>query len=252
LIGIDAIRDTIAMAHLRPFEGARHVFIFDGAERLSGDAANALLKLLEEPPPNVLLVLLAEDAESVLPTVRSRCRTMHLRPLSEDQVAAIIAQQKPDLPGADRQLLARLADGAPGWALDLAEAGGLDLYQNLIDLLESLPALDAVQLHKTADRFSGASGESAYRTFITLLQWWLARAIRATAEKAGGASGEAVDEVVSGEAALTARLTQPGLEPWLKAWEKVAALTLRADAVNLDRKQVVLNAFFELASAARG
>ena len=55
-----------------------------------------------------------------------------------------------------------------------------------------------------------------------------------------------------GEAALTARLTDRGLEPWLKAWEKVAVLTSRADAVNLDRKQVVLNAFFELASAARG
>ena len=58
--------------------------------------------------------------------------------------------------------------------------------------------------------------------------------------------------MVPGEAALTARLTQPGLEPWLKAWEKVAALSARADALNLDRKQVVLNTFFELAAAARG
>ena len=103
-------------------------------------------------------------------------------------------------------------------------------------------------MHKTADRFSGAAGEPAYRTFVALLQWWLGRAIRATAETAGGS----LDEVVPGEAALTMRLTERGLEPWLKAWEKVAALTARADAVNLDRKQVVLNAFFELASAARG
>jgi DNA polymerase-3 subunit delta' len=171
-----------------------------------------------------------------------------LRPLAEDQVAAIIAQQQPDLPDAERLLLARLADGSPGWALDLAEAGGLDLYRNLIGLLDSLPSLDSVQLHKTADRFGGASGEPAYRTFISLLQWWLGRAIRASAGTAGGS----LEEVVPGEAALTARLIQPGLEPWLKAWEKVAELTSRADAVNLDRKQVVLNAFFELASAARG
>lgn len=251
-ISVEDVRDVGRfLQHTAAMGGWRSVVV-DSADAMNANAQNALLKILEEPPPRTLILLVCHAPSRLLPTVRSRCRTMHLRPLSEDQVAAIIAQQKPDLPGADRQLLARLADGAPGWALDLAEAGGLDLYQNLIDLLESLPALDAVQLHKTADRFSGASGESAYRTFVTLLQWWLARAIRATAEKAGGASGEAVDEVVSGEAALTARLTQPGLEPWLKAWEKVAALTLRADAVNLDRKQVVLNAFFELASAARG
>jgi len=235
------LRHTAAM-------GGWRTVVVDSADAMNANAQNALLKVLEEPPQRTLLLLVCHAPSRLLPTVRSRCRTMHLRPLSEDQVAAIVAQQQPDLPAADRQLLARLADGAPGWALDLAEAGGLDLYRNLIGLLDSLPSLDAVQLHKTADRFGGASGEPAYRTFITLLQWWLGRAIRATAEKASGS----LEEVVPGEAALTARLTQRGLEPWLKAWEKVAELTSRADAVNLDRKQVVLNAFFELASAARG
>lgn len=235
------LRHTAAM-------GGWRTVVVDSADAMNINAQNALLKILEEPPPRTLLLLVCHAPSRLLPTVRSRCRTMHLRPLAEDQVAAIIAQQQPGLAAADRQLLARLADGAPGWALDLAEAGGLDVYRNLIGLLDSLPALDAVQLHKTADRFGGAAGEPAYRTFITLLQWWLGRAIRATAGQTSGS----LEEVVPGEAALTARLIQPGLEPWLKAWEKVAELTSRADAVNLDRKQVVLNAFFELAAAARG
>ena len=235
------------LRHTAAMGGWRSVVV-DAADAMNANAQNALLKILEEPPPRTLLLLVCHAPSRLLPTVRSRCRTLHLRPLSENQVAAIVGQQLPDLAADDRQLLARLADGAPGWALDLAEAGGLDLYRNLIGLLDSLPALDAVQLHKAADRFSGASGELAYRTFVSLLQWWLGRAIRTTAEKAGGS----LEEVVPGEAALTARLIQPGLEPWLKAWEKVSVLTARADAVNLDRKQVVLNAFFELASAARG
>jgi DNA polymerase-3 subunit delta' len=235
------LRHTAAM-------GGWRTVIVDSADAMNINAQNALLKILEEPPPRTLLLLVCHAPSRLLPTVRSRCRTLYLRPLLEDQVATILAQQQPDLPAAERQLLARLADGAPGWALDLAEAGGLDLYRNLIDLLESLPALDAVQLHKTADRFAGTAGEPAYRTFVSLLQWWLGRAIRTTAEKAGAT----LDEVVPGEAALTMRLTERGLEPWLKAWEKVAALTSRAEAVNLDRKQVVLNAFFELATAARG
>ena len=235
------------MRHTAAMGGWRTVIV-DAADAMNINAQNALLKLLEEPPPRTLLLLVCHAPSRLLPTVRSRCRTLDLRPLMEDQVATIIAQQQPDLADADRQLLARLADGAPGWALDLVEAGGLELYRNLIELLESLPALDAVQLHKTADRFAGAAGEAAYRTFISLLQWWLGRAIRVTASPAR----DAVGEVVPGEAALTARLTDRGLEPWLQAWEKVAALTSRADAVNLDPKQVVLNAFFELASAARG
>ncbi len=235
------LRHTAAM-------GGWRTVVVDSADAMNVNAQNALLKVLEEPPPRTLLLLVCHAPSRLLPTVRSRCRTLNLRPLAEDQVAAIIAQEQPDLPAAERQLLARLADGAPGWALDLAEAGGLDLYRNLIGLLDSLPSLDSVRLHKTADRFGGASGEPAYRTFMSLLQWWLGRAIRAAAEK----SSASLEEVVPGEAALTVRLTQPGLEPWLKAWEKVAELTSRADAVNLDRKQVVLNAFFELASAARG
>ncbi len=234
------LRHTAAM-------GGWRSIVVDSADAMNINAQNALLKILEEPPPRTLLLLVCHAPSRLLPTVRSRCRTMHLRPLSEDQVAAIIAQQQPDLPANDCQLLARLADGAPGWALDLAEAGGLDLYCNLITLLDSLPALDAVQLHKAADRFGGASGEPAYRTFISLLQWWVGLAIRVTAGKASGS----FEEVVPGEAALAARLTQPGLEPWLKAWEKVVELASRADAVNLDRKQVVLNIFFKLASAAR-
>ena len=250
LRGEISVEDVRAVGHFLQHTAAMggwRTVIVDSADAMNANAQNALLKILEEPPPRTLLLLVCHAPSRLLPTVRSRCRTLHLRPLSEDQVGAIIAQQKPDLPEPDRQLLTRLADGAPGWALDLAEAGGLDLYRSLIGLLDSLPTLDTVQLHKTADRFAPASGETAYRTFVSLLQWWLGRAIRTTATNTSAAP----DEVVSGEAALALRLTQRGLEPWLKAWEKVAELTLRADAVNLDRKQVVLNAFFELASAAR-
>lgn len=115
-IGIDAVRDAIAMANLRPFEGARHVFIFDGAEHLSVDAANALLKLLEEPPPNVLLVLLAQDAEGVLPTVRSRCLDVELRPMPIAQVARVLREEHGH--GAEQaEAAARLSRGCLGWAL---------------------------------------------------------------------------------------------------------------------------------------
>ena len=140
LIGIDAIRDTIAMAHLRPFEGARHVFIFDGAERLSGDAANALLKLLEEPPPNVLLVLLAEDAESVLPTVRSRCLAVELRPMPVAEVARVLREEHGQS-AEQAETAARLSRGCMGWALSAVSDQSLlaEVHQRMeriVDVVE--------------------------------------------------------------------------------------------------------------------
>ena len=247
-ISVEDIRDLGRFLRHTSAAGGWRTVIVDSADTMNVNAQNALLKLLEEPPPQTLLLLVCHAPSRLLPTVRSRCRTLNLRPLAEAQVVTVIAQQQPELPATERELLARLAGGSPGWALDLAEAGGLELYRELIALLDGLPALDAVRLHKTADRFGGTAGEPAYRTFVSLMHWWLGRAVRLSAAR----PHDAIDEVVPGEAALTARLTDRGLEPWLKAWEKVAALTERADAVNLDRKQVVLNAFFELAAAARG
>lgn len=247
-ISVEDVRDVGQFLRHTAAMGGWRTVIVDSADAMNVNAQNALLKILEEPPPQTLILLVCHAPSRLLPTVRSRCRTLHLRPLREEQVAAVIAEQAPDVGVDERAVLARLADGAPGWALDLAEAGGLELYGEMIGLLDSLPALDAVRLHKTADRFAAASGEPAYRTFMSLLRWWLDRAIRAAAAPTGGT----MTEVIGGEAALTARLTERGLEPWLKAWENVTTLIERADSVNLDRKQVALDTFFELASAARG
>ncbi|MDE2765753.1 MAG: DNA polymerase III subunit [Chloroflexota bacterium] len=119
LIGIEAVRDIIAAAHLRPYEGKRRVFIIEDAARMSTDAANALLKVLEEPPPDVLIVLLTEHADDLLATIRSRCQTLELRPMSVGEVARILQEEHgQDAEQAD--LLARLSRGCLGWALQAA------------------------------------------------------------------------------------------------------------------------------------
>lgn len=226
--------------------GAWRCVVVDAADEMNLNAQNALLKLLEEPPARTLLLLVCHAPSRLLPTVRSRCRTLLLRPLAEAQVADVLAAQRPELAPDDVALLARLAEGAPGRAVELADAGGLDLYRDLVGLLDSLPDLDGQRLHKTADKLSGVAAENAYRTFTGLLQWWLGRMIRSAASGA-----QEVEEVVPGEATLARRLAADGLEPWLKAWENTRELLVRGDSVNLDRKQVLMTAFFDLAAAAR-
>lgn len=120
LIGIDAVRDVIASAHLRPYEGRTRVYLIQGAERLSQEAANALLKVLEEPPPDVLMLLLTENEERVLPTVRSRCQTIQLNPMPVGEVAALLREER-GVPEDQAIAIARLSHGCLGWAIKAVE-----------------------------------------------------------------------------------------------------------------------------------
>lgn len=231
-ISVEDIRDAGSFLHHTAAMSDWRCMIVDAADEMNTNAQNALLKVLEEPPPRTLILLLAHAPSRLLPTIRSRCRALPLQPLSEEQVARVLAPTMPtDISQEDMRIIADISGGSPGRALELAEAGGLDLYRELTQLVETLPNVDSERLHTTSDKFGGPAGEAGYRTFLEILNWWLLRRIR------DGATSASRDGL--------------RLEPWLKAWENVNELTSRADSVNLDRKQVVLNTFFELSAAAR-
>ena len=120
LISIEQVRVVQKEASLRPYEGAFRVFIIDGVDRMSDEAANSLLKTLEEPPDQVVLVLLASDASSVLPTIRSRCRRLDLRPVGVDTIADHLVTTL-EVDSALAQEVARLSGGRIGWAVQAAQ-----------------------------------------------------------------------------------------------------------------------------------
>ncbi|MBI4236492.1 MAG: DNA polymerase III subunit delta' [Chloroflexi bacterium] len=137
---IDAVREMRAFATLQPFEAHGRVLIIDGAEAMTRDAANALLKLLEEPPPGVTLLLTTADEEAVLETVRSRCQPLRLRPLPFRRVAEVLQQQGVGPEEAER--LARLSGGRLEAALSLAQdAGPLKERQETLTELTGLAHL---------------------------------------------------------------------------------------------------------------
>ena len=120
-ISIDQVRQVQRDARLKPFEGSCRVVIIDGAESLSEETANSLLKILEEPPDGVILVLLATDASSVLPTITSRCKLLELRPLPLSLVAGELKTRF----GVGDEEVARVSGGRLGWALQAMEAPDL-------------------------------------------------------------------------------------------------------------------------------
>lgn len=245
-IVIDDVRKIGELFHQTADAGWRVVLI-DAADEMNRNAANAVLKILEEPPSKALILLVSHSPGRLLPTIRSRCRRLALNPLPTATICSLMAQHRPDLTDSETQALANLGEGSLGKALALAEEGGLDLYRDLIGLLSALPRLDVPALHAFAERVGRPDADSAWRTVTELTQWWLARLIRA-----GGREGRGMVEVVPGEAALMGRLlAAAGLDRWLDLWEKTGSLFARADAVNLDRKQALLTAFLAVERLSR-
>jgi DNA polymerase-3 subunit delta' len=228
---------------LTPAEGGWRIVIVDTADEMNRNAANAVLKILEEPPDRAILILVSDNPGRLLPTIRSRCRRLALRPLSDAVVAELISRYRPDLSASDRAALIQLAEGSIGHALELADENGLTLHRRLLEILGGLPEINGAALHEFADGVARWGNEDAFRVIAELMPATLARAIARAARSQSVGEGR--------EAALARVMARRGLDRWVEVWEKIADLFAQADAVNLDRKQVVLNAFFALEEAAR-
>jgi DNA polymerase III subunit delta' len=225
-IVVDDAREIGAFLRLTPAEDGWRVVIVDGADEMNRNAANALLKILEEPPRRVLLVLAAHSPGRLLPTIRSRCRHMPLSALPAATVRALLARYRPELDDAAAEAVTGLAEGSIGRALDLAGSGGIELHQTITAMLGR--RLDSLALHAFADRLARADGEDNYRTVEDLLRQHLAR--RASEAARGGRREEAAR--------------------WAGLRDDIGNQFARTDGLNLDRKQTVLSAFFAIERAA--
>ncbi len=214
------------------------IAIIDSADDMNRQAANALLKMLEEPPKRSILILLAHAPGRLLPTIRSRCQTLSLRPLAENQIARVIEENGVEMAPEDRDLIVALGEGSPGRTMALAESGGAELYRKAAALFEQLPRLDASGLHRLGDAVAGRQSIDDFRLLGDLLDGILKRLI------AFQATGGDEEGAVPGEAALFARIgPRAGLDQWIEVWENTRHLFARAEAVNLDPKQVTLVVF---------
>lgn len=230
-------------------EGGYRVCIVDAADDMNINAANALLKILEEPPPNAVLLLVSHAPGGLLPTIRSRCRRLPLKPLDDAALSRVLDTLLPDLDAAERRGLAVLAEGAPGRAVMLASQGGLKLLHGLLDMVSQLPKPDAAKLHAFGDALARDRSGSGFRVMGELFRWWLARLVRAAAS--GRIGGPGWNEIFPGETALALRLAEwQAPVRWAEDWELVGRLLDRGESVNLDRKQMLLNLFAMLGKAA--
>jgi DNA polymerase-3 subunit delta' len=167
MIKVDQVRHVTATIYYRPAEARQRVFTFTDSAFMK-EAANALLKVLEEPPEFATLFLLSENTGELLPTIRSRCITLQLAPLATDELEALLAKRRSDLKPEQRKLIARLSRGAVGSALkfDLARFGAS--RADALTLLNSaLASSDHSTLFKATESYrAGAEGRQKTEDLI--------------------------------------------------------------------------------------
>lgn len=245
VIPVEEVRRTANFFGLSAGAGRWRIAIIDAADEMNLNAENALLKILEEPPAHSLFLLVSHQPGRLLPTIRSRCRTLGLKPLASADIARVMAANDVKGSAEERAAIANLAEGSAGRALSIAAGGGLDLYREIASLLTGLPKLNVKAVHALADKVARRGADEAYQTAVELLNDWLQRLVKT------GAGAAPQDDLAPGEGAAMARLAASGgLDRWVEVWEKINQSVARAEALNTDRKLVILNIFSMLESVA--
>ena len=229
VISVEQTRETIAFFGSTAALGGWRVCIVDTVDELNPNAANALLKVLEEPPRQSLFLLVSHAPARVLPTIQSRCRKLALRPLATDDViraAAEAAQIAPD--DTSLREAADAAEGSVARVLALAGGDALKLQQRTTALLDSLPQVDPRELHALGDALGG-SDRAALGAFVDSVDRWIGERLRA---------GDA-------------NANLPRLARLAEVWEKINNAARETETYNLERKPLVFSVFGLLAEATR-
>lgn len=244
-ITVDEVRALKTFFQLSAADGGRRVAIIDAADDLNGAAANALLKILEEPPAGAVLLLVCHRPAGLLPTLRSRCRELRCRPLEASALAHALAETGTEAAADEAAALAALAGGSVGAALALVQGEGLARYDEIISLLKGAPPLDRRRLIALGDASGGRAAAERYGLVMELVQLALGRL-------ALSGAGAALPPVSDAEAAVMARLASCQVQGRL--WAELAATLAprieHARAVNLDPGQVILDTFLQIDAVA--
>jgi DNA polymerase-3 subunit delta' len=227
VIRVDDVRRTVSFFGSTAGEGGWRIAIVDAVDDLQREGANALLKVLEEPPERTLLLLISHSPGRELPTIRSRCRRLLLRPLADDDVVrALVAATGHDATDPGVREAAAASGGSVARALSLLGGAALALRQRVLDLLGQLPEPDPRALHALGDAMGGTDPQTL-ATFMDLVNGWLS-------DRLAGGSRPLAD---------MARVAE--------TWERVNRNARDVEAYNLERKPLVFSVFGALAEAVR-
>ena len=243
VITVDEVRKLKSFFTLSATDGGWRVAIVDAAEELNSAAANALLKVLEEPPKKAIILLVSHQPAKLLPTIRSRCRMLRCETLGADDLLQVLEQA--GFETKNPQALAELSIGSPGDAIRLISGNGLETYQNIISILAKAPNLPRPALTALGNQCAARGNAEFYASVITLIELALVRMARHGAKAAMAAAAPQETDVFQ-------KLCQSESQSriWAELQQQLTARIAHAVAVNLDPAQVILDTFLKIESAA--
>ena len=243
ILTVDEMRRIQNFFGLAAGRAGWRVCIIDTADDMNAAAANALLKTLEEPPEKSLILVLAHAPGRLLPTIRSRCRHLRLSPLSDAHIDILLEHHMQGALNAnERAIIARLARGSIGRALQLSEQGGVELYQELVGVLSTLPEFNRLAvLGLGAKVTKTTNSQNSVNLLFDLLSDWIQRMVVGTADE------DLRQPVLEGEADLMERLGHAASPAkWADVWDELQEVHLRSQSLHMDPKQTVLQTFLKL------
>ncbi|MGV3577348.1 DNA polymerase III subunit delta' [Brevundimonas sp.] len=221
-ISVDQARDLPEFFAKSPSRAAYRVAIIDAADDLNINAANALLKVLEEPPERGVLFLITHAPGRLLATIRSRCRRLTFQPWAQSAVASLLERQT-DLEGDEAERIAGMARGSPGAALSLATTANLELDRLARRWVDEGP-VDRAEALSVADGFRGAEGQARFEALLDRL--------------AAAVKQRSLEQAGQGAA-------------WADLWTRLTEAPDRAAAINLDKGDLLAGALADLARVKR-
>ncbi|MBL4602951.1 MAG: DNA polymerase III subunit delta' [Emcibacteraceae bacterium] len=238
---VDDVRKINNFFHKTSTAGGWRIAIVDTADEMNRNAANAILKILEEPPKNSILIILAHAPGKLLPTIKSRCRMLPLKPLKSAIVKEILQKYFPDKEDNVIDGYVALSNGSPGYAISLIEHKGLELYREMLGLLSTMPNINVPMMHDFAGAITTKKSGDMFLLFAEMLSQFISRMVRHVSYK-GSAHTHNIKEALSEEFALMEELGAIiPLDQWAELWEKISGKMIVTDKLNMERKQTVID-----------
>jgi len=238
-ISVEDVRLCGTFLRLTSTGNGFRVLIIDSVDELTINAANALLKILEEPANGVLILIVCHNPYLLLPTIRSRCCQLNLKPINSEQIKSFLSSSLPSLNLSDIDALTMLSEGRLGRALRIYEEDGLLLLKELIILLSHFPKISIPDLHVFAEKLSRNGAENSFKLTMSLFSSWLSHLIKGTFYQSDTPIQVFQEELGCGERIIQAT----GVEFLINLWDRVNSVSEKTIRQNLDRKHAFLAMF---------
>ena len=233
-LDVEQVRALIPFLRRTASDGGWRVVIIDDADTMNRNAQNALLKILEEPPANTALILIANNTSAFLPTVRSRCRMFDFKPLDQDSFTQLIQRYNPTIMSAEINQLYDMCAGSVGAAIHFHDTDGLALFTEWESLVGTYPSFNYEAIHSFSNKFSSSGQDQSWLIFQRNVIW----AVESLAMMK--ARGQSVPTILQ---PLIGFMEQCTLDRLMKICDDLKAHFAQAEYGNLDKRQVALESF---------